>query len=617
MSSLRAVRHRMSSLGRGHWRLVSVALILFAGSLAYANTLHVPFFMDDHYLKYFEQRTLGDILFHGGARRVTDLTFALNYRLHGMQPAGFHLVNLSIHLAAAASLFFLTSALMAALRLSSPLDAQREEPDSPVERLIPLAVALLFTLHPVQTQAVTYIIQRYTSLATLFYLLSAFWFVRARLSVERGEPHHRVLMAGGIAFAAGLLALGSKQIAVTLPGILVAIELLVFRGRLLNRSFFLGCLAAIVLGLAAGSVHWWGSRLDEILLDLHLATAEDPHMSRGAYLLTQTRVVAAYLRLLFLPYGQSLLHEPPVYRTLFAAPVLLSLCLHLGLLGTALALFRRSGRLPAGSSREEWLLLRLTALGIVWFYGTMSVESSIFPIRDLMFEHRMYLPSAGFFISLTSGMAFLFHKQELNSSVICRWVALACILLGGATFARNQVWNSRLAIWQDTAQKNPRSALALANLGAAYLDGGMPGKALPLLIKALEIKPILDANSKVCIGKTLRALNVDRKRFTTGEEFVRPGAAMLIGGPGYGTLTEWESVLANNMALAYEYLGDYHKALDSVGVAVWLRPSYDKAWYNLGIISLRTGNTAAVAEALARLKELNPDLARDLQTTRK
>ncbi len=607
----------MSSLSRRQWRFISIFLILLAGSLAYANTLNVPFFMDDHYLNYYEHRTLGDILFHGGPRRVTDLTFALNYRLHGMQPAGFHLVNLSIHLAAAVSLFFLTASLMAALRLSSPPDTGTEATELPTERFIPLAVALLFTLHPVQTQAVTYIIQRYTSLATLFYLLSALWFVRARLIVERGGSPHRALIAGGTALAAGLLAIGSKQIAVTLPAMLIAIEIVVFRGRLLNRRFFLGCIAIIMMGLAAVTVHWWGSSPDEILLDLHLATAEDPQMSRAAYFLTQTRVVATYLRMLFLPYGQSLLHEPPVYRTLFAAPVVLSLCLHLGLLGTALALFRRSGSWPGGSNREQWLLLRLAALGIVWFYGTMSVESSIFPIRDLMFEHRIYLPSIGFFISIAAGAALLFHKRELNGSVVYRGVALACILLGVATFARNQVWNSRLALWQDTVQKNPRSALALANLGAAYLDGGMPGKALPLLIKALEIKPILDANSKVCIGKTLRALNVDKRRFTTGEEFIRPGAAMQIGGPGYGTLTEWESVLANNMALAYEYLGEDNKALDSAGVAVWLRPAYDKAWYNLGIIALRTGNMAAAGDALSRLKVLNPGLANDLEAVRK
>jgi len=607
----------MSSLNREQWRLTSIVLILLAGAVVYSNTLHVPFFMDDHYLNYYEHRTLGDILLHGGSRRVTDLTFALNYRLHGMQPAGFHLVNLSIHLAAAVSLFFLTSSLIAALRLSPSPGTETEPSESAAERFIPLTVALLFTLHPAQTQAVTYIIQRYTSLATLFYLLSVLWFVRVRLMMERSEPHLRVLLAGGSAFAAGLLAIGSKQIAATLPGILIVIEIVVFRSRMLNRRFFLGCLAAITLALAAGAVHWWGSSPDEILLDLHLATAEDPHMSRAAYFLTQIRVVATYLRLFLLPYGQSLLHDPPVYRTLFTAPVVLSLCLHLGLIGAALALFRRSGRLPAGSNREEWLLLRLTALGIAWFYGTMAVESSIFPIRDLMFEHRLYLPSIGFFISIAAGTTLLFHTRSLNGSVVCGGVALVCILLGGATYARNQVWNSRLALWQDTARQHPQSALALANLGAAYLDEGMPGKALPLLVKALEIKPILDAKSKVCIGKTLRGLNIDKKRFTTGEEFVRPGAAMLIGGPGYGTLAEWESVLANNMALAYEYLGEVSKALDSAGVAVWLRPSYDKAWYNLGIIALRTGNMAAAGDALSRLKELNPGLAKDLEAARK
>jgi tetratricopeptide (TPR) repeat protein len=231
-----------------------------------------------------------------------------------------------------------------------------------------------------------------------------------------------------------------------------------------------------------------------------------------------------------------------------------------------------------------------------------------------MFEHRLYLPSAGFFIATTAAAALLLRRFKTGGPAAYLLAAVVCILLGGLTLARNRLWNNQLDLWRDAVTKTPHSALATANLGGAYLSSNMPEKTLPLLLRALELKPNLDANSKICLGRTLKALGVDGKRFTTGEEFVQPGTAMTIGGPGYGTLTDWESVLMNNMALGYEYLGHLDKAADAVGIAVWLRPAYDKGWYNLGVIALKRGDRNHAGEALAQLRGLNPALARDLVT---
>jgi tetratricopeptide (TPR) repeat protein len=596
------------------WRILALSVIVLAGIFAYSNTLRVPFVMDDHSLNYFGQRNLLDILLHGGSRRVADFTFALNYRLHGLQVTGFHLTNMAIHLSAALSLYFLAVSALEALRQTFPPAIPATTETVLVERFVPLAVALLFTLHPIQTQAVTYIIQRYTSLASLFYLLAALCFVNARLAFEEGSQYRKIIIQFGGTLAAGLLAIGSKQIAVTMPLMLIILEIFLFRGRLLNRRFSIVCGTLFILLLMAGSLYWRGNSLQDILYDLHHATAEDPHMPRTTYFLTQTRVVATYLRLLCLPLGQSFVHESPVYPSLSATPVLLSLALHTSLIVSALTLFRESGKNLQAADWLKGALQRLTALGTIWFYCAMSVESSIFPIRDIIFEHRIYLPSAGFFLAIAAGTALLARYCSVSSTGVWSLLVVTCCLLGGLTFARNQVWRSELTLWQDAVTKAPNSALALANLGAAYLNQNMPKKTLPLLVTALEIKPNLDANSKIYLGKTLQGLNIGKERFTTGEELVQPGGGMVIGGAGNRGMAAWEGIVYNNMALAYEYMGQLDKALEFVNIAVWVTPAYDKAWYNLGLLSLRVGDRTQFDRAENQLKALNSGLAEELAT---
>jgi hypothetical protein len=282
---------------------------MLAGAAVYSRTFQVPFVFDDYYcINLIGQQNILGILLHGGPRRVTDLTFAFNFRLNGLQVAGYHLVNLAVHLAAAVALYFLVTSSLAALRNSF----SRQTETGFIDRFVPLAVALLFVVHPVQTQAVTYIIQRYTSLTTLFYLLSALFFIRTRLAIEKNDRLIRVLFPGAIALATGLLALGSKQIAATLPLMLLVLEITLFRGRMLGRRFFFSCAALLALVILYGIFAWHDSSLDDFLYDVHRATSEDLFTPRMTYLLTQTRVIVSYLGLLFLPLNQNLMPDSPV-----------------------------------------------------------------------------------------------------------------------------------------------------------------------------------------------------------------------------------------------------------------------------------------------------------------
>ena len=243
-----------------------IALILLVGALVYSNTLYVPFVLDDTAtLELISKKSLLETMLHGGSRRVADLSFILNYSIHGFQLPGYHLINQATHLAAAVTLFYVLQSAFSALRTSFSAKENFTGNTAYLEKLVPLAAALLFVSHPIQTQAVTYIIQRYTSLATFLYLLSVLMFIKARIVYENKEKQARLWMFSGISLMAALLAFGSKQIAFTLPLMLVVLEFFLFRERLINRRFFLAVLCTLVISIAVLLLTWRDRSFDDFL----------------------------------------------------------------------------------------------------------------------------------------------------------------------------------------------------------------------------------------------------------------------------------------------------------------------------------------------------------------
>jgi len=595
---------------RQRWRILQIALIVLAGAAGYSNSLHVRYVLDDYPVISLQgPMDILDILLHGGARRVADATFALNYHLHGLQVVGYHLVNLAIHLAAAITLCFVVVSTLEALLSCRQC---RAEETGFVKRFMPLAVALLFVVHPVQTQAVTYIVQRYTSLATLFYLLSVLCFIKARLAWEKSGTHRHALLLGSASLATGILAVGSKQIAFTLPIMLMVLEQFLFRGRLLTRRFYISCGAVIILALTCALIAWHDRPLQDILISLHRATSEDHYTSRRTYALTQTRVVATYLRLLCLPFGQSLFYDVRPYTTPFSLPVIASLVLHSSLIMLATLLYRASGRRLISGEHLQGALQRLAALGIAWFYIAMLVESSIFPIQDVIFEHRIYLPSVGFFLAAAAGTALFVHGRSARVKAAWCLLAVLSLALTGLTFARNRVWSDTLLLWQDTVKKAPGKDLALSNLAGEYMKRYKPEMALPLFVRALELNPDYLISTKVHLGMALKWFTIDKARYTTGEEILDIRELKGIEKLEPMDETRLQYIMYNNLGLANEFLGKPVKAKEHYLSALKINPSYDLAWYNLGLLSNQMGDKGLAVSAMLQLKKHNPSLAESL-----
>ncbi|WP_248341115.1 tetratricopeptide repeat protein [Anaeromyxobacter paludicola] len=535
--------------GRGALALLGVALL---GAAAYANTFQVPFVADDlsSIVDNGLVRDLASYLPGGGGyaaarhRYVTYLTFALNYRLGGLEVAGYHLVNLLVHLANAALLFALVRGLFLAPRLARSALAPRRD-------AVALLAAALFVAHPLQTGAVTYVVQRLASLATLFYLLAAALYLSWRLRREAG------LAAPGRylgALLATLVAMKTKEIAFTLPLALLLLEASFFgrpgRRAWLGLAPFLLTLAVIPLTLLApaGGAGLAGAE----------AAVRAGAWSRHDYLVTQVAVVGTYLRLLVLPVGQNLDHDYPLQTTLFAPALAGPVAAIAGLLGLAAALYRRTGPRAARGLDPAW---RLVGFGILWFFLALAVESSVVPIDDLIFEHRVYLPSAGLLAGAAAaavlGVSRLRPAWRRAGAAALVAVVLA---LATATFLRNRTWSSAVSLWTDAAAKSPAKARARLNLGKALVEAGRPGDALPEYAAALRLDP---------------------------------------GSPD----------LRNDLGVALLQLGRYDEAIAQLRLAVQLAPDYADAHTNLGMAYARKGLLREATEEMRRGMQLQPGAA--------
>ena len=386
---------------------IHLFIIVLLGFLAYSNTFRGPFQWDEmdfivnnpivKDLGFFAEpsRAVGLPAYDAlKARYIGYLTFALNYKLHGVNVFGYHIVNLVIHLINAILVYFLvlltfrtpyfnkagigdqglgtgkgkqkpgTGDSAAVYDLQSPIpDLQ-----PPTPAFIALAVALLFVSHPIQTEAVTYVFQRLASLVSMFYLLSLVMYIKGRLIAEQSAISGQQSAENSpftihdsrftiiwylLSLLSAVLAMKTKENAFTLPVIITLYEFLFFSGplkaRVLRLVPFLLTMLIIpmtIIGLESTA----GEIMSQIKDPASLGYQE---LARGDYLLTQMRVIITYIRLLFFPINQTIDYDYPIYHSLFALPVLFSFLFLLALFGAAVWLLYRSRQADKLTGRRE------------------------------------------------------------------------------------------------------------------------------------------------------------------------------------------------------------------------------------------------------------------------
>lgn len=461
----------------GRWGgYVRAALLVLATVLVYANSFDVAFQFDD-YINIVKNPFLStpEKIINPGpvpdpdmwelhARRTLGyLSLSLNYKLHGLEVWGYHAVNLLIHLASVLLVYVFVGLLFKTPRARGSALASRAS-------TLAFLCALVFAVHPIQTQAVTYIVQRFASMVAMFYLASLVLYLKARMSEKTlSRNAYSVLMA--------LAAMKTKENAITLPIAAAMLEWVFFPAEpIKKRMAWLGALmlTALVIPTTVILQHLDISDLQEMTMK---QTRLGSDMPRSTYFFTELRVIVTYLRLLVLPINQNLDYDYPLYESFLSAPVVLSFGFLSAMLAAGVLMLRRTD--------GAWAVV---GFGILWFFLTLSVESSFLPIVDVIFEHRVYLPSVGVICAAVVGASYVAARGKWFGLAVVLILLAACVL-GVMAHNRNEIWRDSIRLWQDTASKSPNKARPRFNLGLSFYEKGYYEQAIEHFKRAAEIDP--------------------------------------------------------------------------------------------------------------------------------
>ncbi|MFW5731265.1 MAG: tetratricopeptide repeat protein [Desulfonatronovibrionaceae bacterium] len=570
----------------GHW--AGLLLIVIAGVLVYSNTLEVPFVLDD--VRQIEEnqdiRSLENFLdwkVLAKNRPLTDFTFALNYHFHGLDVTGYHLVNLVLHLANGVLVYWLVLLFAGAGRR----DESQHFSESAAVRLMAFFAALIFVVHPLQTQAVTYIVQRFTIMAAGFYILSVIFYIlgRNRLAQGSGLNWKPGAVFFTLSFFSGLLAFLSKQNAASLPGMILACELILYDRTWAGWKRKLkwiapGCALFILFVLYNVGFFSGSFSMGRALEDVSTLMRETEDISRWEYLMTQFTVLPRYLLLYVFPVGQNIDPMYPVTTDFFNLYTLAGTFFLAILLGAGIYLIPRQP---------------LPALSIFWFFITLSVESSIIPISDPMFEHRMYLPMMGPALATAwvGARVARRHFKLIMAAAICLVLAF-----GAASYARNSVWQSELSIWQDSVSKNSDNHRAHTSLALVLEETGRRQQALKHYNRALEINPDYGF-----AHLNLGALLAESGQAVRAEKHFRQALEELPNNPG----------ILSNLGASLAAQGRFKEALEFFGRVLKFEPDNIQARFNLAVTLARLERFDEASEQVLAILARDQDNAQALQ----
>ena len=451
--------------------ILAILIFFIFGYAVYSNTLGVPFVLDgsirieDNPDIRLNQFSIWQVIKAGfnssKTRPLAFMTFALNYWLHQYNVFGYHFVNTIIHILTGFLLF---------LFIKTTLKNSISQVHYKHTDLIAFFSALLWLVHPVQTQSVTYIVQRLNSLAALFYILAFWLYVQGRMAAHAGKKWG---WFGGAALA-WIFALGCKQNAASLPFFIFLYEWYFFQdlsAEWFKRKLKFVFLIFLVFGLIA-LLYLGSNPLEKLSSIKDFANREFTLSER---ILTQFRVVIHYISLIIFPHPTRLnLDYDFALSTSLINPLttLLSLLAIVCLIALAIYLAKKE---------------RLISFCILWFFGNLVIESSIIPLA-IIFEHRNYLPSM---------MVCLIPVVLVYRYIKIDWIKiglLGVLVIGLSvwTYQRNRVWENKVTLWSDVVKKSPNKARPNFNLGAALTEQERDQEAIPFYKRALDLNPNLE-----------------------------------------------------------------------------------------------------------------------------
>ena len=528
-------------------------VIAVAALAAYFNSFGGPFVYDDgpsipnnpsirHFASaFFPPHSIGETV---GGRPLLNLSLALNYAISGTSVWSYHALNLLIHLAAGLALFGLVRRTLVRLGFAAPT-------------LAACAAALVWTVHPLQTESVTYIVQRSESLMGMCYLLTLYCFARGLDSPA--EKKWFVL-----SFVSCLAGMASKEVMVSAPLMVLLYDRTFvagsFRAALAQRKKIYAALASTWLLLVVCVASTGGNRGGTAGVDVGVGA--------WAYWLTQFRAITRYVTLSFWP--EPLAFEYGTFWETNPTAVIPHALLVIALVATTL-----------------WALVRRPALGFLgaWFFVMLAPTSIVPGTTQMIVEHRMYLSLAAVVV-LTVAAA----QVRFGPRIAFAFFAAAAVLLG-LTVRRNYDYRSEVSLWADTVAKRPANALAHCNLAISLVAKEQLADAIAHYETSLRLAPNAP-NTHYNYGVLLSRLGRTPEAIDHYEHAIRYFADFPSAQSNLGTLL----FLNGRAAEAIPYLEQ----------ALRLKPDDSETHCTLANALYQTGRTPAALEHYARALALSP-----------
>ena len=509
-------------------------------------------------------------------RPVAYLTFHLNYLFDGYNPRWYRAGNIAVHAGNAILIYALLTVLLGGGRRKREL--------SPASvAFVAATAALLFAVHPLATESVTYVVQRFTSLGAFFYLLTLWVYFVAGTVKQRAA---RWLLTG-VAVLTLLVGMLTKECSITAPLLAVFLDWFLIGvplRRALARAIPLLLCLPVIPSLILLTAWGKGNGVLHLSDAANLTNSVERPISHWHYLVTQTTVVADYLRRLVWPSGLNLDPEWTLRRSLLEGPVVRSLIIMGSVVLFCWRLHRRNRQDVRGAGAFVFA---------VWFFATIAISSGLIPLPDLMAEHRSYLPSVGFFAALAC-MLDWFRTGRRG-----RWAAplavLTCaMVLGWATWQRNEVWRTKISLWKDTTEKSPGKYRAWNNLGEAYSSVGQREQAVECFRKTISLEPLCWA-AHINLAGMLNELSRYKESYEVTMATLRANRA-----------AEQSADVRYNLAVSYLGLGNTDLGIKMLKELVTLAPDHRPSRVVLGLVYSQSHQPRLALDQWQRAVALKP-----------
>lgn len=545
--------------------LIFIGLFVFFTLLAYANSFYSPFIFDDFnaIVKNNPQLQVNELTFTAlknaavqsasKNRPLASITLALNYYFGGVDTFGYHVVNAGIHILTGIFLFFLIIEILKHSVFVPAPDGNKSFNQLDARNLwIAFLSTLIWLAHPLQTNAVTYIVQRMISLSALFYILSMLLYIHGRTLMRQRRWRASVCFLSGCVLS-GICAVASKENAATLPLFILLYEWFFLQDlrSIKLRTMLVGgfTLVAIFWGMAlfflgphpvdrilAGYGHWGFTLFERVM--------------------TEFRVIAYYVGLIFFPHPDRLMldYDYPISHS-FIDPgtTVISALMVLFVFFTAVY-----------SAKKH----RLLAFCLLWFLGNLMIESSVIGI-EIIYEHRLYLPSMMIFLLLiilliNTGYKIIPLKRARGAIVVA-----VLLILSFWTYQRNQVWRSDVGFWEDNARKAPHDARPLQNIAYSLQQKDLHEEAVSYYRQSLDLKE--DPGAFYNMGISLSKINYHLEAVAAFKQAVQ---------------LKYDSTdMYGKLAYELTMMGEFEGALKNYQHAIEVDPDNQKAKDDLDALS--------------------------------